>query len=229
MFSAQHFAADRIMHLALGTSLASIVLTSVASVRAHHQHRAVLWDIVRNTAPGVAIGALLGTLFADALPSRFLAIFFVAFVYASAAQLWLNRKPKPTRQLPGAAGLALVGAAVGALSSLVGVGGGVLMLPLMTTCNVPMRNVIGTSAALALPISVAGALGYALTGLNKTHLPALSIGYVYVPALIGIVVGTFLTVPSGAKLAHRLPVLTLKRLFAVMLLVLGTRMLLRLL
>jgi uncharacterized membrane protein YfcA len=99
----------------------------------------------------------------------------------------------------------------------------------MTTCNVPMRNVIGTSAALALPISVAGALGYALTGLNKTHLPALSIGYVYVPALIGIVVGTFLTVPSGAKLAHRLPVLTLKRLFAVMLLVLGTRMLLRLL
>ena len=114
---------------------------------------------------------------------------------------------------------------VGALSSLIGVGGGFLAIPLLTMCNVPMRNAIGTSAAIGLPLALSGTLGYIYTGLGKDHLPALSLGYVYLPALAGIVIGTFVTVPYGARVAHRVPVTTLKRIFSVVLIVLATKML----
>jgi uncharacterized membrane protein YfcA len=113
--------------------------------------------------------------------------------------MFADVKPKPTRQLPGRIGMTTVAVAVGVVSSLVGVGGGVMTIPLMNLCNVPMRQAIGTSAALGLPIAVAGTIGFILTGLGKDHLPALSLGYVYLPALVGIVVGTFVTVPWGAK------------------------------
>ena len=116
------------------------------------------------------------------------------------------------------------GGVIGLISSLVGAGGGVLTIPLMTMCNVPMRNAIGTSAALGLPIAVAGTVGYIATGLDSEHLPGLSIGYVYMPALVGIVLGTFVTVPFGARAAHRLPVPVLKRVFAVILFLLATKM-----
>jgi uncharacterized membrane protein YfcA len=168
---------------------------------------------------------LAGTAFADALPSRYLAIFFTAFVYYSAVQLLRHRKPKASRQLPGPAGMTAASLGIGVLSSLVGAGGGVLSIPLMTMCNVPMRNAIGTSAALGLPIAIAGSVGYVLTGLDAQLLPALTLGYVYVPALIGIVVGTFVTVPYGARAAHTLPVHVLKRVFAVILFLLATKML----
>jgi uncharacterized membrane protein YfcA len=117
------------------------------------------------------------------------------------------------------------GFGIGVISSLVGAGGGVISIPLMTMCNVPMRNAIGTSAALGLPIAIAGSTGYILTGLDTEHLPPLSIGYVYLPALVGIVIGTFVTVPSGARAAHTLPVPVLKRVFAVILFLLATKML----
>ncbi|HZP85495.1 MAG TPA: sulfite exporter TauE/SafE family protein [Burkholderiales bacterium] len=225
MFGAQHFPADRIVHLAYGTSLTSIVFTSLSSVRAHHWHGAVLWDLVRCATPGIVVGTLLGALFADRLPSRYLAIFFTAFVFYSALQMWLDLKPHPSRQLPGNVGISAAGIIIGVISSLVGAGGGVLSIPLMTACNVPMRNAIGTSAALGLPIAVAGAAGYVLTGLSKDHLPPLSLGYVYLPALIGLVVGTFVTVPTGARAAHSMPVKALKRIFAVILFALASKML----
>jgi uncharacterized membrane protein YfcA len=225
MFGAQGFAADRVVHLALGTSLASIVFTSLSSVRAHQKHGAVRWDILRAALLGVVVGTLVGTVFADALPSRYLAIFFTAFVYYSAAQMWLDRKPKASRQLPGRAGMTLASLVIGLISSLVGAGGGVISIPLMTMCNVPMRNAIGTSAALGLPIALAGTIGYMVTGLDADHLPDLSVGYVYLPALIGIVLGTFVTVPYGARAAHTMPVSKLKKTFAVILFVLATKML----
>ena len=114
--------------------------------------------------------------------------------------------------------------AVGALSSLVGVGGGVITIPLMTHWNVPMINCIGTSAAIGLPISVAGAIGYIVVGLDKSHLPPLSVGYVYLPALVGLVLGSFMTVPFGVHAAHGLPVRMLKRIYAVILLSLAAKM-----
>ena len=225
LFTLQGFPADRLVHLALGTSITSIVFTSISSLRAHHKHGAVRWDILRTAVPGLVIGTLLGTVVADQLKSKYLAIFFVIFVYCSAVQMFANMKPKPTRQLPGKPGMTFTAIIVGIVSSLVGVGGGVMTIPLMSHCNVPMRQAIGTSAALGLPIAIAGTMGFIVTGLGKDHLPALSLGYVYLPALAGIVIGTFFTVPWGAKLAHSMPVTTLKKIFAVILFVLATKML----
>ncbi len=225
LFTLQGFPADRLLHLALGTSITSIVFTSMSSLRAHHKHGAVRWDILRTAVPGLVIGTLLGTVVADQLKSKYLAIFFVIFVYFSAVQMFANVKPKPTRQLPGRSGMTLTATIVGIVSSLVGVGGGVMTIPLMSLCNVPMRQAIGTSAALGLPIAIAGTLGFIVTGLGKDHLPALSLGYVYLPALAGIVIGTFFTVPWGAKMAHSMPVTRLKKIFAVILFVLATKML----
>lgn len=225
LFTLQDFPVDRILHMALGTSITSIVFTSISSLRAHHKHGAVRWDIVRMAVPGLIAGTLLGTLVADQLKSKYLAIFFVVFVYYSAVQMFVNAKPKPSRQLPGRTGMTVASTMIGVLSALVGVGGGVMTIPLMSMCNVPMRNAIGTSAALGLPIAVAGTVGYVVTGLGKDHLPPFSIGYVYLPALIGIVVGTLVTVPWGAKMAHTMPVSRLKKIFAVILFILATRML----
>ena len=224
-FSAQHFPLDRVVHLALGTALTSIVFTSLSSLRAHHRHGAVRWEIVRVASPGLVAGTLLGTFIADWLDSRYLAIFFVVFVYYSAARLFSSRKPEATRRLPGAAGLSAGAAGVGAISSLVGAGGGVVSIPLMIMCNVPVRHAVGTSAALGLPIALAGAAGYIFNGLDQTHLPAFSVGYVYLPALAGLVIGTFITVPMGARAAHTMPVERLKKIFAVILFLLATQML----
>lgn len=225
MFTVQEFPADRLLHLALGTSIASIVFTSISSLRAHHKHGAVRWDILRIAVPGLIAGTLFGTFVADQMKSKYLAIFFVIFVYYSAVQMFANVKPKPTRQLPGKIGMTVVAIIVGIVSSLVGVGGGVMTIPLMSLCNVPMRQTIGTSAALGLPIAIAGTVGFIVTGLGKDHLPPLTVGYVYLPALVGIVIGTFVTVPWGAKAAHTLPVTTLKKIFAVILFILATKML----
>lgn len=225
LFTLQEFPVDRLLHLALGTSITSIVFTSISSLRAHHKHGAVRWDILRMAVPGLVVGTLLGTVVADLLKSKYLAIFFVIFVYYSAVQMFANVKPKPTRQLPGKVGMTVVAVIVGIVSSLVGVGGGVMTIPLMSLCNVPMRQAIGTSAALGLPIAIAGAVGFIATGLGKDHLPALSLGYVYLPALVGIVIGTFVTVPWGARMAHSMPVTRLKKIFAVILFILATRML----
>jgi uncharacterized membrane protein YfcA len=224
LFNAQHLPAERVLHLALGTSLASIVFTNLSSVRAHHAHNAVRWDIVRSTAPGIIIGTLVGTLLAEHLSSRHLAIVFTAFVLFSSLQMLLDRRPKPSRQLPGTLGMWTAAVGIGALCSLVGVAGGILIVPLLIMCNIPMRNCIGTSAAAGLPISIAGAAGYILMGLGKAHLPPYSIGYVYIPALSGLVLGTFVTVPFGARIAHSIPVARLRQIFAIVLLVLAVKM-----
>jgi uncharacterized membrane protein YfcA len=225
VFAAQAFPADRILHLALGTSLASIVFTSVTSLLAHHRRGAVRWDIVRRAAIPLVIGTLLGSFVADVLKSRYLAIVFVVFVYYSATRLFLDVRPKPTRQLPGAFGLWIAATVIGVISSLVGAGGGVISIPLMTMCNVPMRNAVGTSAALGLPIALAGTAGYAFHGVGLDQLPAWSMGYIYLPALSGIVLGTLLTVPLGAKAAHRMPVPLLQKIFAAILFLLASHML----
>ena len=224
VFTAQGFENERILHLAIGTSLASIVFTSISSIRAHHARGAVLWPVFKNSALFLIVGTLLGSLFADSLDPKILASLFMVFAFYSAAQLILNIKPKSTRNLPSRIGLGVGASLVGVLSSLVGVGGGVITIPLMVMCNIPMRNAVGTSAALGLPIAAAGTIGYVSTGLGENLMPSLSVGYVYLPALAGIVFGTFITVPFGAKLAHSLPVGTLKKIFAFVLLGLAIKM-----
>lgn len=225
MFAMQGFPREHMVHLALGTSMAAIVLTSLSSLRAHHAHGAVRWDIVKGIAPGVLLGTFGGTFIASSLPTRPLAIFFACFMAYVAVQMILNVKPKPSRELPGTAGLAGVGGVIGVISALVAIGGGSLSVPFMTWCNVKMQNAIGTSAAIGLPIALAGALGYLINGWGSGGLPDWSLGYVFLPALVLISVVSTFTAPLGAKLAHRLPVATLKKIFAGVLTLLSAKML----
>lgn len=211
--------------LALGTSLASILFTSISSVRAHHRHGAVEWPLVRRIAGGIVGGALLGALVATSMPAQILKIFFVIFLFYAATQMWLDFKPRPHRSLPGAAGTTTAGAVIGAVSSWVGIGGGTLSVPFMLWHNVPLHRAIASSAALGFPIAVAGAIGYIVGGWNLPALPAQSLGFVYLPALAGIALGSVLTAPLGARTAHRLPVRPLKRIFALLLYALALRML----
>lgn len=229
LFEAQGFPAEHILHLSLGTAIASILFTAVSSVRAHHARNAVHWNVAKAMAPGILIGTFGGALVAGALSTRPLAVFFALFVYAAATQLLLGIKPKPTRQLPGRAVLFFLGATIGAISSWVAAGGAVMTVPLLTFCNVPLLTAIGTSSALGFPIAAAGTAGYVLIGLGNENLPSLTVGFVYLPALAGLVIASMATAPLGARAAHRMPVTLLRRIFALLLYALATRMLISLL
>ncbi|OQX08712.1 MAG: hypothetical protein BWK76_23230 [Desulfobulbaceae bacterium A2] len=225
-FGWQGISQDSIMHVALGTSMASIIFTSVSSFMAHHRRGAVTWTVVRRIVPGILIGTFLGTVVASRLSTTFLKVFFVLFLYYVAAQMLLNKKPAAARELPGTGGMFGAGSLIGVVSSLVGIGGGTLSVPFMVWCNIPLHQAIGTSAAIGFPIAIAGTAGYILNGWQASGLPPWSWGYIYLPALAGIVGASVLTAPLGVRLAHSLPVARLKRFFALLLLLVATRMLL---
>lgn len=225
VFTANDFPNHHIMQVALATSLGSIMVTSVSSFMTHHRHGAVNWGIVKSISVGVLIGTFAGTWLAARLSTTALKVFFALFLYYVAANMLSNFKPKPTRQLPGAAGMSGVGGIIGVVSSLVGIGGGALSIPFMMWCNVPVHTAIGTSAAIGFPIAVAGTLGYVVNGLAVTDIPSPHFGYMYIPALLGIAVFSFFTAPYGARLAHRTPVVTLKRVYACFLIVIASRIL----
>jgi len=225
LFSAQGLPAPYIAHLALGTSLATIIFTSVSSLRAHHGRGAVDWQVVRRISAGIVAGTLGGSWVAAQLSTRSLKVFFVVFLYYVALQMLLNIRPKPSRQLPGTGGMLGVGGVIGGVSSLVGIGGGSLSVPFMAWCNIPMHTAIGTSAAIGFPIALAGAVGYVANGLAVAPLPPWSLGFVYLPALAGIALASVITAPFGARLAHSLPVAGLKKTFAFLLMVMGTKLL----
>jgi uncharacterized membrane protein YfcA len=225
MFAAQGFPEAHLMHLALGTSMATIVFTSISSLRAHHKHGAVVWPIVRDIAPGIVVGTLLGAQIAGRVPTKPLAIFFAIFIAYVAVQMILNVKLKPSRNLPGKAGMFGVGAFIGGISSLVAIGGGSLSVPFMTWCNVKVHHAIGTSAAIGFPIALAGTIGYMIAGYGAAELPAGSFGFIYLPALAATVIVSMLMAPIGAKVAHSLPVATVKKIFAGLLVLLLAKML----
>ena len=218
--------ADLAVKMAIATSMATIIFTSLSSVRAHHQRGAVRWDIVKRLAPGIVIGSIIGSLGVFALlKGSYLAIFFGLFVSFSATQMFLDKKPKPTRQVPGTGGQLAAGGFIGFLSGLVGAGGGFISVPFMTWCNVPIHNAVATSAALGFPIALANVLGYVISGQTVQNLPEGSFGYIWLPALAVIAVCSFLTAPLGAKAAHSIPVGKLKRVFASILYLLAAYML----
>lgn len=227
LFDAQHLSAQNNLHLSLGTAMAAILFSSAYSARTHHAHGAVNLHIVRTMTPGLLLGTALGTLFASNVPTMYLAMFFSMFVYFAAAQMLLDLKPKATRQLPERLGMTLTGTIIGAVSSLVSIGGGTLSVPFMLYHNIPLKHAIGTSAALGLPIAIGGTIGYVVTGLSLNTLPANTLGFVYLPAVLLLAIGSLLTTPLGAKATHRLPLKILRRGFALLLLVLATKMLLK--
>lgn len=225
VFTAKGFAGEHVMHLSLATALATIIFTSLSSVRAHHGYGAVDWPIARAMAPGMVAGSFGAALVAGLLPTRPLAIVFIVFLLYAATQMFFEVKPRATRELPPPAGLFAVGAVIGGLSSLLAVGGAFLSIPFLTWCNVPLKRAIGTAAANGFPIAVAGSVGYIVQGLRAEDLPAASFGYVYLPAFGFIVVTSMLVAPLGALLMHRLPVRRLRFVLALMLYALGARML----
>jgi uncharacterized membrane protein YfcA len=217
---------DLAVKMAIATSMATIIFTSISSVRAHHKRGAVRWDLVKGLAPGIILGGAVASLGVFAiLKGAWLALFFAAFVSFSATQMFLDKKPAPTRQVPSTGGLIGAGGVIGFLSGLVGAGGGFVSVPFMTWCNVAIHNAVATSAALGFPIALANVLGYVISGLGLHNLPPHSFGYIWLPALGIIATCSVLTAPSGARAAHKLPVKPLKRVFASILYVLAAYML----
>lgn len=225
LFAAQGFPAEHLMHLALGTAMATIIFTASCSLRTHHAHGAVLWPVVKGLSTGIVAGALLGPLLAAQIPTRPLAILFTVFMAYVAFQLLLDLKPQASRALPGPLGLFGAGLGIGALSALVSIGGGSLVVPFLTACNVKMHQAIGTSAATGLPIALTGTAGYVLAAQGAGNLPEGSFGFIYLPALFAAAGASMLLAPVGARLAHRLPVALLKKIFAAVLLLLLAKML----
>ncbi|MBS0554602.1 MAG: sulfite exporter TauE/SafE family protein [Proteobacteria bacterium] len=225
LFVAQGFPFDQVVHMALGTSMAGIVLTSMSSLRAHHQHGAVRWDIVMGITPGILLGTFCGTFIASRIDTLPLAIFFVAFMGYVSLQMLINVKPKPSREVPGLVGLSAAGAGIGGVSALVAIGGGSLSVPFMTWCNVKMQHAIGTSSAIGLPIAVAGTVGYMINGWSAPGMPPYTLGYIYLPALVLVSAVSMAMAPVGARLAHTLPVPVLKKIFAGVLISLSLKML----
>ena len=217
--------ADLAVKMAIATSMATIIFTSVSSVRAHHKRGAVRWDLVKGLAPGIVLGSAIASMGVFAmLKGASLAIFFGLFVGFSATQMFLDKKPAPSRQMPGFGGQLAAGGVIGFLSGLVGAGGGFISVPFMAWCNIAIHNAVATSAALGFPIAVANVAGYVLSGLKVENLPSGAFGYIWVPALVVIAVCSVFTAPLGAKAAHNLPVKKLKRIFASILYLLAAYM-----
>lgn len=217
---------DLSVKVAIATSMATIIFTSVSSVRAHHKRGAVRWDVVWRLAPGIVMGAAVASMGVfSVLKGSSLALFFALFVAFSATQMLLDRKPAPSRTLPGTGGQLAAGGVIGFLSGLVGAGGGFVSVPFLTWCNVVIHQAVATSAALGFPIALANVLGYIIAGQSVEGLPTGALGYVYLPALAVIATASVLMAPMGVKAAHAMPVKQLKRVFAIILYMLAAYML----
>ena len=213
-------------HMAVGTSLATIVITSFGSVRQHHAKGAVRWDIFRYLAIGLVIGALAGAEVADWMDGRVLQMLFGIFAIAIALQMVAGFRPNPGRDVPGRFGLGVAGVVIGLASAIFGIGGGSLTVPYLTWCNLKMQHAVGTSSAGGMPIAIAGALGFVLAGWDAQQLPPYSVGYVYLPALLGIGITSVIFAQVGARFAHRIPAQTLKKCFGVILVLVGIKLIL---
>jgi uncharacterized membrane protein YfcA len=223
MFAAQGFPAEYVMHFAVGTSLAAIIAGSWSSFRAHNRHGAVDWNVVKAMIPGLLTGVVLGSIVARFVSAAFLKVFFLGFLALIIVQLVFNIRPKASRQLPGRIGMSLMAVFIGLCSSWFGGGAAAVGVPFLTWCNVSTHRAIGTVAALGFPVAIAGAIGYAIAGMSVPELPKWSVGFVYLPAFVGISVTSLLVAPFGARLAHQLKGPTLRRIFAVFLILVGAK------
>lgn len=220
-FTAQGFSPDVLTHLAVGTSLATIIFTSINSILAHHRKGAVRWPVVLWMTVGILAGTAVGTLTAAAIQGPMLLKIIGVFAIVMAIQMGLNIKPKASGDVPGKPGLTIAGIVIGWASAIFGIGGGSLTVPFLSWRSVPMQQAVATSAACGLPIAIVGALSFMLVGWDEAHLPQWSLGFVYLPAMAGIAITSMFFARIGANLAHRLSPLMLKRLFALLLLGVG--------
>lgn len=219
----QGLPADGIAHSAVATSLATVIVTSLVATYAHHRHQAVVWPVFTRMAPGLLIGALSGALIAMALPGGMIRTAFGIFALLVALQMGSEWQPQPRTRMPAAPWLALVGTMFGMLSAILGVGGGTLTVPFLRWGNILMKQAIATASACGFPIAVGGSLGYTLAESISGAVSGLS-GAVYWPAAIGIALMSVLAAPVGARLTHTISTLLLTRLFALVLAIIGLRL-----
>jgi uncharacterized membrane protein YfcA len=228
LFTAQGFSESLIMIMAVATSLATITLTSLSATYSHHRHGAIDWHTVARIGPGTAVGAVLGALIADWLPAHWFKLIFATFLLQVALRM-LRKGPSQSesRSIPTLTGrpLTVAGTLIGALSSILGIGGGTLSLPFLTWSGYPLRQAIALSSACGFPIAVFGTASYIGLGWGTTGLPAWSVGFVYLPAFAGIIMTSMAFAPLGVRMAHRLPINGLRTLLAVALAIIGLRML----
>jgi uncharacterized membrane protein YfcA len=228
VFTREGFAPEHVVHMAIATATATILFTSISSMREHQRHRAILWSGGRRNGPRhhrrLARRAADRRRHVAGAACRACSAVFVVF---AATNIWLDRQPKPTHKLPGRGGLIAVGTGIGLIASMVGAGGAFMTVPFMTACNVPIRNCVATSAAVGLPVAAAATIGFVIAGMGQTGLPPHTIGYVHLPALFVIVAASVVSAPFGARAAHRWPIKTLKRSFAFVLYALAGYMLWR--
>lgn len=225
IFAMQGMDSENIIHLALGTSMATIIVTSFSSFRAHHKKGAVLWSVFKMMTPGIIIGTFLATFLASLLSSFYLAIFFSIFMAYVSIQMFINKKPKPSRKLLDSKGQFTAGTIIGAISAMVSIGGGSLTVPYLIWQNVDIRKAIGTSASIGFPIAVSGTIGFIINGWSNTDLSNYTLGYVSIPAFFFVAICSYFTAPIGVKLAHSLPVGIVKRVFSLLLVSLSVKML----
>ena len=227
IFTVYNFSPEVVTHLAIGTSLATIVVTSISSLTAHNKRGGVRWDIWRNMALGLVIGSLIGAGVADAIDGDVLqAIIGVGALLIAFKMLFLSNKEQPSKPLPPVGIQFGAGASIGLASSIFGIGGGSLTVPFLNWAGLSMKQSVGTAAACGLPIALAGAVGFAWFGKGMVNLPDGTIGFVHITGFLFISAASFVTAKVGAKLAHQLPALMLKRAFGILLLFAGGQLLL---
>ena len=218
VFNHLGFNQEVIVHMAIATGMATILFTTSSAIWAHHKHGSIDWNLVASLSPGMIFGGLIGgsELF-EALKTSWLSLFFAIFIVYTSIQMLLNKKPTAGRDLPGVIGLFSFGTFAGALASLVGAGGAFITVPFMLWCNVKPHTAMATSSGLGLPVSLAATIGYMYGSWGNTNLPSGSLGFVYLPAVACIVIVSIFTAPFGARMARKLNVAQLKRVFGIML------------
>jgi len=225
IFLAQGMSSETVVHLALGTSMASMILTSFSSMLSHHKQNNVTWSIVQPMAIGIVIGTFVATFFASKVSSFYLALFFTVFMGYVSVQMFIEKSKETDRIVAGNGGLFVAGGVIGTLSALVSIGGGSLTIPYLTRSNVELKKAIGVSSAIGLPIAVFGTLGYLVNGWEHSSFENYTLGFIYLPAVVLICVVSFFTAPYGVKASQRIETAKLKKIFAVLLGLLSLKML----
>jgi len=216
---------DNIVHSALATSLACMIISSASSMRSHASKGTVMWDVVRGMAPGIIMGALIATQVASKVNSAYIAIFFALFMALVALQTFLKWHPKPSKKPRSMLGLLLAGMGIGSVSALAAVGGSFLTVVYLGYKNVEIKRAVGTSAAIGFPIAITGTIGYTINGWTTTLDNPYTYGFIYIPAFLAISITSAISAPYGARYSHNMPEAKLKKIFSIVCLALSIKML----
>lgn len=215
-----------IMPMALATSLSAIVITSSSAALAHHKNKNIPWDITKPLMFIMAFGALLGAFIADLLSAQALTNFFAGAVIVLASYMLASIRSQRSREMPSKIKLQCICLITGVIASLMGMAGGAILVPVLTYFGMPLRHCIGIATVCGVMVALFGSLGYIISGLDNGLLPPWSFGYVYLPALLGVVLTSSLFAPVGVRFAAKLPVQTLKKIFAIFLILVAIKMIL---